>query len=487
MIRFTLQSSVDKGVALAVPAFEGEKAASWPRRASFPSGLLSLAAEDGFRGASGSALLLRPGAGGPAQRLLLLGAGKKEGADLQSLRLLAAAAFRKAADAGLTKLAFYLPAQMGSVEAEVQAAVEGASLAAYRFDRHKSASSPALSLKEFTLVLPSTASPAAKESLRRGTVFVESVDFARDLINEPPSMKTPEVLGRAARTLAKGGIKVKVYGKAELKRMKADALLGVNRGSAHPPVLIHLHYKPSGRASRRVALVGKGITFDSGGLSLKTAEGMMTMKYDMAGAASIMSVFLALAALKPSVEVHGVAPVTENLPGPDAYKPGDVVRAMNGKTIEVLNTDAEGRIVLADALSFAAKLPVDEIVDIATLTGAAIIALGKSVAAVMTNDDGMMERLKQASSAAGEKVWRLPLEKEYKEHIKSKVADWKNIGNPGEAGTIIGGLFLEEFIGGKRWAHIDMAGVGWNGAGTPFSPAGATGAMVRTLLNFIFL
>jgi leucyl aminopeptidase len=259
----------------------------------------------------------------------------------------------------------------------------------------------------------------------------------------------------------------------------------VNRGSAHPPVLVHLHYKPAVRPSRRVAFVGKGITFDSGGLSLKTADGMMTMKYDMAGAATVFALFKALARLRPTVEVHGITPITENMPGQDAYKPGDVVRAANGKTIEVLNTDAEGRVILADGLSFAARLPVDEIIDIATLTGAANIALGRAYAALMTNNDGVARRLGRASEAAGEKVWQLPLEPSYKDHIKSKVADLKNIGNPGEAGTIIGGLFLQEFVDGKPWAHLDIASCGWNSDGSVWGAPGATGVMVRTLLNYI--
>jgi leucyl aminopeptidase len=484
MPRFTVHTAAPKGFPLAAAALQGESSASWTGRSAGPAALLSSAGDDGFRGKAGEALFVR--SSGAEGRVLLLGAGKREDVSLQTLRLLGAAAVKKAGEAGAAGVAFLLPGRFDAAE-EAQAVVEGAGMAAYRFERHKSRPAPASALKEVALIAPAGEAAAVRAAARRGEAFVASVDFARDLINEPPSKKTPETLGRVAASLAKAGIKTKVYRKADLVRMKAEALLGVNRGSAHPPVLIHLHYKPSGKASRRIALVGKGITFDSGGLSLKTAEGMMTMKYDMAGAASIMSVFLALAALKPSVEVHGVAPVTENLPGPDAYKPGDVMRALNGKTIEVLNTDAEGRIVLADALSFASKLPVDDIVDIATLTGAATIALGRSIAAVMANDDGLMARVEKAAAAAGEKVWRLPLEKEYKEHIKSKVADLKNIGNPGEAGTIIGGLFLEEFVGaGKRWAHIDMAAVGWSGAATPFSPAGATGAMVRTLLNLVF-
>jgi leucyl aminopeptidase len=484
VIQVSLSSSSDRRTLLAVPVFQGEKSAVWPSRAKFPPSLLSSAREDGFQGKAGEVHLLRSVGAAPADRFLLLGLGKREDATLQTLRLAAASAVKKANEIGLSAMALFAPEYSTNPSAEVQSLSEGALLAAYRFERHKSRPA-SFSLK--TISLLASVSPEAREALRRAQAYGAAVDFARDLINEPPSMKTPETLGRVAQGLAKNGVQVKVFRKADLQRMKAEALLGVNRGSAHPPVMIHLHYKPSGKAQRSICFVGKGITFDSGGLSIKTAEGMMTMKYDMAGAASVLSLFTALAALKPPVEVHAVAAVTENMPGPDAYKPGDVMRAINGKTIEVLNTDAEGRIVLADALSYASKLPVGEIIDIATLTGAASIALGRSIAAVMTNNDVLMERLVRAADAAGEKVWRLPLEKDYKDHIKSKVADLKNIGNPGEAGTIIGGLFLEEFVDGKPWAHIDMAAVGWNGAGTPFSPAGATGAMIRTLLNLIFL
>lgn len=484
MLKYSVLSRIPENVVLATPVFQTDDAPVFPARAGdFPSHFLRSARSDGFRGKAGETHVLQ--AGQPAARLLLVGLGRRGEADLQSLRLAAAAAVRRADDAGLAKLAFFLPVQFGASEEEARAVVEGAGLAAYRFEKHKSKPRPPLALSDFILIIPGAAGEAHRAALRTGAAAVRAVDFARDLINEPPSRKTPETLGRAALALGGKGVRVKVFRKADLVRMKADALLGVNRGSAHPPVMIHLHYRPAGKPRRRIALVGKGITFDSGGLSLKTAEGMMTMKYDMAGAASVLGIFSILAELKPSVEVHGIAPVTENLPGPDAYKPGDVVRAMNGKTIEVLNTDAEGRIVLADALSYTAKLSVDEIVDVATLTGAAAIALGKSIAAVMANDDGVYERLRKASAAAGEKIWRLPLEREYKDHIKSKVADLKNIGNPGEAGTIIGGLFLEEFTGGKKWAHVDMASVGWNGAGSLLSPAGATGAPVRTLLNYL--
>lgn len=484
MTQFKFQKSPAAGT-LAVAVFQQEKGLSWsPSAKRFPEALLRQAAEDGFRGAAGAVTALRPGGGKPHGRILAVSAGKAKDADAAVLRKTGAAAARWAMDAGVSEISFLLPDHFGAPSIEAQGFVEGFVLGAYRFQKHQSRSDKAK--LPARVVLVGDKPQGVAEAMARGQAFAQAVNFARDLINEPPSMKVPETLAKAAQSLSGGGVKARVFHKTQLKAMRMAALLGVNRGSAHPPVLVHLHYKPSGKPKRRLALVGKGITFDSGGLSLKPADGMMTMKYDMAGAASVFAVFHALRALRPDVEVHGITPITENMPGQDAYKPGDVVRAANGKTIEVLNTDAEGRVVLADALSYASRLPVDQIVDIATLTGAASVALGKAYVALMSNDDSLCVKLDQAANQAGEKVWRLPLEKSYKEHIRSKVADLKNIGNPGEAGTIIGGLFLEEFVDNKPWAHLDMASVGWNGAGTLLSPPGATGAPIRTLLNFVF-
>jgi leucyl aminopeptidase len=486
MTKFAFAERPDPSVPLAVVVFQEGKKLAWGRAArSYPTRPLETAAEDGFQGKPGGSFIVRPADARPARRLLLLSAGPKPKATLETLRSLGGTAFKRSADARLGKLQLLLPDDFGDPRSVAQAFAEGFFLGSYRFVRHKSAPDARAEPAELTLIGPKAARSAALEGARLGEVFAGAVNFARDLINEPPSLKVPEVLAGAARRLAKGPVKVRVYRKAELARMKMNALLGVNRGSAHPPVLVHLHYKPSGRPKRRLAVVGKGITFDSGGLSLKTADGMMGMKYDMSGAATVFALFRALAELRPPVEVHGVAPVTENMPGPDAYKPGDVVRAANGRTIEVLNTDAEGRVILADGLSFASRLPVDEIVDVATLTGAVTVALGRAYAALMTNDDRLAERLGRAAAESGEKIWRLPLEASYKEHIKSKVADLKNIGNAGEAGTIIGGLFLEEFVAGKPWAHLDIAGAGWNSAGSALGGPGATGVMVRTLLRHI--
>lgn len=456
-------AGADGPVGLAAPTDGGAKT-------------LGLAREDGFHGKAGELLCVRG-----TEATLWIGVGEPDSVDGTARRSAGAALCQRWREARWSRVAVAWPAEW-TEPGHLGEFAEGAWLAAYRFLRHQSGANEEGRTREVVFLLPATAARTA--ALRRAETFVGAVDFARDLINTPASLKAPLVLARRAAALGGGGVRTKIFQKAALERMGAGGLLGVGRGSAHPPVMVHLHYKPA-RARARIALVGKGVTFDSGGLSLKPADGMMTMKYDMAGAAIVMAVFWALKRLRPDVEVHGVTPLTENMPGPAAYKPGDVVRAMNGKTIEVLNTDAEGRVILADALSYAARLPVDRVIDVATLTGAATVALGKAYAALMTDDDALAQGLTDAARAAGEKVWRLPLEKSYRDHIKSHVADMKNIGNPGEAGTIIGGLFLKEFAGKKPWAHLDMAGIGWNGAGSALSPAGATGALVRTLLNYV--
>lgn len=449
------------------------------------SALLDEARENGFTGKPGSLTVLSRSGRGDKSKILLVGIGPREDVDGNSLRLAAAAVVRHSIEARLPRVQFVLPAPSPDtqIRSAAQAVAEGAVLGSYCFDAFKSKEGPRPGIREFVIV--SSKEAGAKGAAQTGSVVGKAVNFARELINRPPSDKRPAVLASLARKMAGGGVSVRVYGKSELKRMGAHALLGVNRGSAHPPALVHFHYRPVGKANGSVAFVGKGVTFDSGGLSLKPADGMMTMKYDMAGAATVFALFQAFPHLKPSVEVHGVAVLTENMPGPDAYKPGDVVKAMNGKTIEVLNTDAEGRVILADALVFASRLKTDSIIDVATLTGAATVALGKAYAALMCNNKDLEQGLCLAGQRAGEKLWALPLEKSYLDHIQSKVADFKNIGNPGEAGTIIGGLFLQQFVGEGAWAHVDMASVGWNGNGSLLAPPGATGALVRTFLEYV--
>jgi leucyl aminopeptidase len=278
---------------------------------------------------------------------------------------------------------------------------------------------------------------------------------------------------------------VRILDRAACERMGMGAFLGVNRGSTEPPQFIHLTYVPRRPARRRIALIGKGITFDSGGLDLKTSDGMATMKGDMSGAAAVLGVLKVLPRLRPAVEVHGLIAATDNMPSGSATKPGDVLRAMNGKTIEVNNTDAEGRLTLADAIAYARKeVKPHEIVDIATLTGAAAVALGSLCAGAMSNDRALEARVLAAGARAGERLWPLPLIDEYREGLRSEVADLRNTG-PRPGGAITAGLFIREFAGDTPWVHLDIAGVAFTEKDLPYSPKGGVGFGARTLLEFV--
>ena len=318
--------------------------------------------------------------------------------------------------------------------------------------------------------------------------------FARDLINTPPSDLTPTRLAeRVVEALAgTPGTTVEMWDEARITEERLGGLLGVSRGSAEPPRLVRATFEPaepSGRDGRvpHVVLVGKGITFDSGGLSLKTAEGMSTMKTDMSGAAIVLAAVSACADLAVPVRVTALAPITENMPGGGAVKPGDVLTIRNGATIEVLNTDAEGRLVLADGLSLAAEIEPtpDAVVDVATLTGAAVVALGMGIGALFGNDEALVERVRQAGARAGERLWPMPLPEDYAEHIDSEVADMKNIGRPGQAGAITAALLLLRFAGGLPWVHLDIAGPGRAAETSGYLTKGGTAFGVRTLLALL--
>jgi len=448
---------------------------------------LAEAQSDGFTGKAGQVAMVKPREG-KFRRLLFVGLGVESQATLEQVRRGTAAGARLASSIGAKSLALKTPSQLGNALELAQAAAEGVLLGLYRFTGFQSAPAPKSKLENiFCLAKDAEEAPQIEKGLARGTSFASCVCFARDLINRPPSDTTPEFMVKEARKLAGRFISIKVFNKAQITKMGMGALLGVNRGSHQPPYFIHLSYKPAGAVKRKIGICGKGITFDSGGLSLKPAASMETMKYDMSGAASVFAVFRALAMLKPSgVEVHGFTPLTENMPGGNAVKPGDVLRTMRGKTIEVLNTDAEGRLILADALSYASRQSLDEVIDIATLTGACVIALGTQIAGIMGTDPNLVGRLKAASVKAGEKLWELPLEKEYVPLLKSSVADLKNIGPVGQAGTILAGLFLKEFVDEKLpWAHLDIASTGWTAAQTALSEAGGTGVLIRTLLHHL--
>ncbi len=437
-------------------------------------------AREGFEAKVGQVFRLTVPSG---RRVLVAGLGEPKRLELECFRRAAAALVRSSGHGGEATV-------VAPPDAPGDALAEGAVLAAYRFDRYRSQPGPG-ALERLVLV-PTTESQTTE--LRRmvghGVAKAEAVAFARDLVNTPPSDLNPsEFAARATEQLAgRPHTTVEVWDAARIEAERLGGLLAVARGSSEPPRVVIGRYEPEtepGRPLRHAVLVGKGITFDSGGLSLKTPEGMTTMKTDMSGAAIVLGALSALSELSTRVRVTSIGMVTENMPGPSALKPGDVLRARNGKTIEVLNTDAEGRLVLSDGLSLAAELDPDVIIDVATLTGAQVVALGRSVGAIFGNEDGLIERLVAAGQVAGEPLWPLPLPEDYAEHINSDVADMKNTGRTGEAGSIAAAMLLSRFVGEVRWAHLDIAGPARAAEASGYLTKGGTGFGVRTLLGFL--
>jgi leucyl aminopeptidase len=422
----------------------------------------------------------------PSRRVVVVGLGKRAETSAETVRRASSAGLRRARDLGARSVAIEVLGDRLPARQRAQALVEGAILGTYTFDRYKREKA------EKVVDTLRVAEPdgrhrrEAAEGARRGQVFAEATWFARDLINAPANDVHPTHLAQVAGEVARaGGLALEVLDRAECKKLGMGAFLGVAGGSEQPPKFIHLTWTPAGRSRKRVAIVGKGITFDSGGLDLKTPEGMLRMKDDMSGAAAVLGIMRALPALKPAVEVHGLIAAAENMPSGAALRPGDIVRAMNGTTIEIGNTDAEGRLTLADAICFAIqKVDADEIVDMATLTGACVIALGPLCSGLFANNDGLADRLLAAADHAGERVWRLPLIDEYREHLKSDVADLNNVG-PRGGGAITAGLFLKEFAGDRPWAHLDIAGPAFLEKDTSLSPKGGTGYAVRTMLAYL--
>ena len=379
------------------------------------------------------------------------------------------------------------PQAVGSrdLPAAAQATVEGIALGAYRFDRYKTAKNGAKPLTRITVLGSSRGdAKAAREAVRAGQVVAESVCWARDLVNTPAGDMPPAQIAREAQKMAREvGLRCKVWGKPELEKGGFGGILGVGAGSVNPPRLIELWYKGAGTTTP-IALTGKGIAFDSGGLSIKDAKGMETMKCDMGGAASILATMRAIAILKPKVNVIAAIPSSENMPGGSATKPGDVLTHRGGTTSEVLNTDAEGRLVLADALAYLAEKKPQVIIDTATLTGACMIALGDLVTGAMGNDDGLFRDIARAGDAVGETMWQLPLYADYRRLIDSNVADVKNIGER-YGGAISAAWFLAEFVGDTPWIHLDIAGPAWSEKGNDLGPKGGTGVPVRTLVRYL--
>ena len=440
-----------------------------------------------FQGKPGAVTHVHLANGFGASRVVVTGLGSRKDSGAEMVRRAAALGLRRARDLGARTVALDVLGDRLSVRERAHAAVEGAILGTYVFDRYKREKSD--KAVETLRVVAADAKQAREvtEGARRGQIFAESTWLARDLINAPANDIHPTYIAEVARQVAREGkLKLKVLERDECAKLGMGAFLGVAQGSPEqPPKFIHLTYTPSGRVAKRVAIIGKGITFDSGGLDLKSAEGMSRMKNDMSGAAAVLGIMKALPKLGAKVEVHGFIAATENMPSGTAFRPGDVLRAMNGTTIEIGNTDAEGRLTLADALCYAAQfVKPQEMIDMATLTGACVVALGSLCSGLMASDQRLADRLLAAARAAGERVWQLPLIDEYKEQFRSDVADLNNTGGR-NGGAITAGLFLREFAGDIPWAHLDIAGPAFIDKDSPLGPKGATGVAVRTILTYL--
>jgi leucyl aminopeptidase len=439
-----------------------------------------------FQGKSGHVTHLHTRGKLPSGRVVVVGLGKRAETTAETVRRAAAAGLRRARDLGARDVAIEALGDRLPARQRAQSVVEGAILGTYAFDRYKREKVEKI-VETLRVVEPDGRHRReAADGARRGQVFAEATWFARDLINAPANDVHPTHLAQVAGEIARtDGLTLEVLDRAECKKLGMGAFLGVSAGSEQPPKFIHLTWTPTGRSRKRVAIIGKGVTFDSGGLDLKTPEGMLRMKDDMSGAAAVLGVMRALPSLKPAVEVHGLIAATENMPGGAAIRPGDILKAMNGTTIEIGNTDAEGRLTLADAICFAIqKVNADEIVDMATLTGACVVALGPLCSGLFSNNNGLADRLLAAADTAGERVWRLPLIDEYRENLTSDVADMNNVG-PRGGGAITAGLFLKEFAGDRPWAHLDIAGPAFLEKDTPLAPKGGTGCAVRTILTYL--
>jgi leucyl aminopeptidase len=422
-----------------------------------------------------------------AQRLLLVGVGERNDYTSAQASQMAGAAVRALRGKNVKSIAV-IPRLEGDAEEVASVVVEGSFMALFDPDKYRTVDKEEREIAKLVVVVDGADEAGLKRGTERGRIIGESVNFTRDLANEPGGYLTPTNMAERAREVAtEFGLSIDVLDEARMEQEGMGSLLSVSRGSEEPARLIILKYTPAGaveESDELLAFVGKGITFDSGGISLKPGENMELMKYDMTGGATVMGAMRAIAQLKPSIPVLGVVPCAENLPSGKATKPGDVVRAMTGKTIEVINTDAEGRLILADAIAYAKKLGATRIVDMATLTGAVSIALGDVNTAVLGTDQDLIDEVIAAGKEAGEKFWQLPLDKEYSSQIKSDIADIKNVGGR-KAGTITAAAFLKEFADGVSWAHLDIAGTAWGDEAKPYRSKGPTGVAVRTLLRIV--
>jgi leucyl aminopeptidase len=481
--------------ALAVAVFKDEKAdEGFLKELDAAAGGLvrSVLESEELKGKEGETVYLHLPAGGDGQkarRLLLIGVGESADYHAAQVSQFAGAAVRTLRLRNVKTIGL-VPRLDGDAATTAQAAVEGAVIGLFEPDKYRTVDKEERNVERLVVVAPGAPDDELKSGAERGRIIGESVNFTRDLANEPGAYMTPTIMAERAQEIANQfGLDIDVLDQARMEQEGMGALLSVARGSDQPPKMMVLTYMPDGKEKVEdgedfLALVGKGITFDTGGISIKPSENMELMKYDMSGGATVLGVMRAVAQLKPPIPILGVVPSTENMPSGKATKPGDVVVAMTGKTIEVINTDAEGRLILADAVAYAKKLGATRVIDMATLTGAVSIALGDVNTGILGTDQELINEVIESGREVGEKFWQLPLDKEYSKQIKSDIADIKNVGGR-KAGTITAAAFIKEFADGISWAHLDIAGTAWGDEAKPFRSKGPTGVAVRTLLNFI--
>jgi len=432
--------------------------------------------------------LIHGPAGIKATRLLLVGAGKKEQFNSATIRKIAGAALRYLKARSVKRFAF-LAREGDASQESAQAFAEGTITADFETDKYKTDKKNGKNVEAAALAgYSASEKSAAEKGLAQGGIIAEAQNFTRDLVNEPSNKLTPRILAEKAEAMAKSaGLSVDILDEKRIAEMKMGALLSVAQGSVEPPRMMVITYTPvNAKAGAPViGLVGKAVTFDTGGISIKPADGMEKMKYDMAGGATMLGVMRALAALKPGVKVICVVPSTENMPGGKAQKPGDIQTSMSGKTIEVLNTDAEGRLILADGVHYAKQLGATHLIDAATLTGAIVVALANVNVGVFGTNQAFTDKLLASAKAAGEKMWPMPMDDDYREFIKGSFADIQNIGSGKGGGAITGAMFIREFAGDTPWIHLDIAGTAWNDDAKPWLAKGPTGVALRTLVHLV--
>ena len=474
-----------KADTLVIGIFKNQKYTGVLKTAddSLGGALRHVSEEEGFDGDLGKLVMLSRTFGKiGSKRLLLVGLGDKSKFTINTLRKVGNLVMNKVKNLS-SSVAF--SSEFSEGPDYISALSEGLLSGGYEFKKYKTNDPLSNKIDKVIFVSKKIKQSNFKEQTQFAALISDSVNLARNLVNEPPVYLTPNKLAEVAEEVAEDvGLDCEIFDLDEIERRGMSGLMAVSSGSEEPPRFIHLTYKPARKTKKSIAIVGKGITFDSGGLCLKPANSMLTMKMDMGGSAVVLGAMRAIARLKPSVTVHGLIAASENMTGGKAYKPDDVFKAYNGKTVEVINTDAEGRIVLSDALSYAVELKVNEIVDLATLTGACMVGLGSYTAGVMGNNQKLIDKIRTASDSVGEKTWQLPMDDELRAEISSDVADIKNVGSR-MGGAITAAMFLENFVSDVPWAHMDIAGPAYMEKQSPYVPKGGTGFGVRTIIRYV--